>query len=75
MPPKKSWTDDEVQAYLDEQVAIVRDDRDRAAYRTLHERFKDKPDSQGDGKTPPPDKGDPAPGPKKRGLFWGDADV
>ena len=74
----RKWTDEEVQAEIRTAVAMVAEDRDRAHYKTLHERFGDKPagDPPKDGPTPPPAKdGDPTPEPteKKKSLWWGDA--
>lgn len=79
----RKWTDEEVQAEIRAAVAIVTEDRERAQYAALHERFgkdpaKDDPakDPAKDGPTPPPAKdGDPEPEPTpvKRSLWWGDA--
>lgn len=73
----KEWTDEEVQAEIREAVRIVNEDRERATYKQLHERYgqkdgsKDKPE---DGKQPPPpkDDGGEPPAKKRRSLWWGD---
>ena len=76
----RKWTDEEVQAEIKAAVAIVTQDREKAQYLALHERYgsKDDPgkDPAKDGPTPPPAKdGDPPPEPteKKKSLWWGDA--
>jgi len=73
----KEWTDEEVQALISDSVKIVAEDRERAQYQALHERFGAKPeDSKDDGKTPPPKKDDKPedPKPKKKSLWWGETD-
>lgn len=77
----RKWTDEEVQKEIRDAVAIVAQDRERAQYLALHERYGSKDDSgkgdpPKDGPTPPPAKdGDPPPEPteKKKSLWWGDA--
>ena len=79
----KKWTDDEVKAEIREAVKIVNEDRERATYAQLHERYGKKDDDNssdsgnGDGsKTPPRKEGDPESdldkSEQKRSLFWGD---
>jgi len=78
MATKREWTDEEVQAEIAAAVKIVAEDKERAQYLALHERFGAKPDdsNQDPGKTPPPAKDDPKPDdkPKKRSLWWGETD-
>jgi hypothetical protein len=73
----KEWTDEEVQAEIREAVRIVHEDRERATYQQLHERFGQKPSPSGDpkdGKNPPPPKdgGDQPPTQKRKSLWWGE---
>jgi hypothetical protein len=82
MGTKREWTDEEVRAEIAAAVAIVREDRDREHYKTLHEKYGESP--SGDGGNPP-SHGPPAPpkkegegepnvdAGKKRGLWWGEA--
>lgn len=73
---KKEWTDEEVQAEIREAVRIVHEDRERATYQQLHERYGQKPPPSGDpkdDKTPPPPKKDGEEPPKKRrSIYWGE---
>jgi hypothetical protein len=74
MTSRKEWTDEEVQAEIAEAVRIVNEDRERATYKSLHERYgKESTDPPG---TPPKkEEGDPKPeGDKKksRSLYWGE---
>lgn len=68
----KEWTDDEVQAAIREAVRIVHEDRERATYKSLHERYGQ--DGKTDDKTPPPPNNDdnqpPEPPKKKRTIWW-----
>jgi hypothetical protein len=70
---RKEWTDDEVQAEIREAVRIVNEDRERATYKSLHERYgKESTDPPG---TPPKKEGDadPPEGNKKsKSLYWGE---
>jgi len=78
MAKGREWTDDEVKAEIAAAVRIVAEDRERAEYTRLHEKYKPDPDTDpaGNGKTPPPKKdGDDGEPPKpKRGLWWGVSD-
>lgn len=68
----KDWTDDEIKAAIKEAVDIVHEDRERAQYATLHERFGEKP-PEGDGKNPPPPKKEEEPPPDPpatRSIWW-----
>lgn len=78
----RDWTDDEIAAEIAKNVKIVAEDRERADYTRLHEKYKQTPENTppGDGKAPPPPKADGSPGdppagpPKpKRSLWWGEA--
>lgn len=74
MPPKpkpSAWTDDDVKAEIREAVRIVHEDRQRATYAELHERFGDKPRDPDDPKPPPkePTLDDVKP---KRSIWWGE---
>ena len=72
----KEWTDDEIQAQITECVNIVREDRERQNYESLHERFGKKDPTEkppGEGDPPPPketSETDPPAG--KKSLWWGD---
>jgi hypothetical protein len=79
----RKWTDDEVKAEIREAVRIVTEDREKATYATLHEKYGNKdapnPDDSKDGdksKSPPRKEGEPEPdldrSKQKRSLFWGD---
>ena len=69
----KEWTDEEVQAEIKEAVRIVNEDRERATYAQLHERYGEKPKSDPKDGPPPPKNDDPTPTEKKRrSLWWGD---
>jgi hypothetical protein len=80
----KKWTDEEVQAEIQAAVKIVAEDREKAEYARLHERYGKAPEgdggsgSSGDGdgsKAPPKKEGEPEPnldGGKKRSLWWGE---
>lgn len=72
---KKEWTDEDVQAAIADAVRIVTEDRDKAAYLALHERFKDsgEPGKNPSGAPPPKDPADPAEPHKTKSLWWGDA--
>ena len=81
----KKWTDEEVQEEIKNAVKIVQEDRERADYARLHERYGKAPEgdsgsgdsSNGDGKKAPPTKeGETEPPVEsggKRSLWWGDA--
>jgi len=84
----KKWTDEEVQAEIREAVKIVSEDRERARYAQLHEKYgKGSGDgsgdsdsgNNGDGKTPPKKDGEPEPdldgGGKRKSLWWGEVDA
>lgn len=74
----REWTDEEVQAEIREAVRIVQEDKDRAAYKQLHERFGQaptEPDNPKDNPGVPPQKdnnGEPAKKGRKS-LWWGNA--
>jgi hypothetical protein len=77
----RKWTDEEVQAEIKAAVAIVNEDRERATYQTLHERFgtnNDPGNDSGNGGPPAPPKkdadADPEPTAPKKGLWWGDVE-
>lgn len=69
----KEWTDEEVQKLISESVNIVREDRERASYKTLHEKYgnAEPPAEPGEGDPPPP-KPEPNEPPKKRSIWWGE---
>lgn len=77
MVSRKEWTDEDVQTEIREAVRIVHEDRERATYRQLHEKYGQDnggtPDPK-DGKNPPPPKEEPTEPEKKkrRSLYWGD---
>lgn len=81
----KKWTDEEVQAEIKNAVRIVTEDRERASYAQLHEKYGKEASgdpsgsdggSNGDGKTPPKKEGetesDLEGSGKKRSLWWGE---
>lgn len=79
----KKWTDEEVSAEIKEAVRIVNEDRERASYAQLHEKYgKSASDdsggsgdsSNGDGKAPPKKEGEAEPdlAKGKRSLWWGE---
>jgi hypothetical protein len=80
----KKWTDEEVQAEIQAAVKIVAEDREKAEYARLHERYGKAPESDGDpgnsgdgdgSKAPPRKEGDPDPNldpSPKRSLWWGE---
>lgn len=72
----KEWTDEEVTAEIREAVRIVNEDRERATYAQLHERYGQKPPPEGDPKdgknTPPPKTDGTEPPKKRRSIWWGD---
>lgn len=77
----RKWTDDEVKAEIAAAVKIVNEDRERAAYNSLHAKYGGgKPSGNDDDSDP---KGPPAPPakdspdgdgekPKRKSLWWGD---
>ena len=80
----KKWTDDEVEAEIKRAVQIVSEDRERATYASLHEKYGKSgsgdpsgsgDDPNGDGKDPKKGEGDPEPdldAGKRRSLWWGE---
>ena len=74
----REWTDEEVRAEIAEAVRIVREDQEKATYKSLHEKYGEKaepPDGKKGGKEPPPPKedgGEPDKPKGKRSLWWGD---
>jgi hypothetical protein len=80
----KKWTDEEVQAEIRAAVQMVAEDRERARYASLHEKYGQQTDPgssgnggdpPGDDKTPPKKDEDPEPdlgNGKKRSLWWGE---
>lgn len=73
--PKKEWTDEEIQQEIRDAVAIVQEDRERADYTRLHERFgQSKEPTDPNAPKPPPAK-DPQDKPKptgRRSIWWGE---
>lgn len=76
----RKWTDDEVKAEIAAAVKIVNEDRERAAYTSLHAKYGGSNPTNDDGgnpnrppappaKDPPDDDGGNAP---KQSLWWGD---
>jgi hypothetical protein len=63
--------DDEVRKLIRESVQIVREDRERGQYATLHERYGKpaEPVEPGEGDPPPAD--DPKPEPQAEFGLWG----
>jgi hypothetical protein len=73
----KEWSDDEISAEIKRCHDIVREDRERAQYTTLHERFgKTETDTETEGKPPPAKETGPEgdPKPKKRSIWWGETE-
>lgn len=79
----KKWTDEEVQQEIKDAVRIVNEDREKASYAQLHEKYgKPASDDSGgsdggsgsDDKTPPKKEGetDPDLGKSKKSLWWGE---
>jgi hypothetical protein len=74
----KEWTDDEIKAEIKRCHDIVREDRERASYTSLHEKYG-KPAYEGqtevEGGPPPrkdpPEKSEPK---KKRSIWFGEID-
>jgi hypothetical protein len=63
----KDWTDDEIRAMIADSRRIVEEDREKATYTTLHEKYGVKADP----KAPPPKQDDPPPDDKpKRKPLW-----
>lgn len=71
MAPKEP-SDDEVRQLISECVGIVKEDRERAQYQTLHERFGAKPEESGEpGEGDPPPAKETVPEPKVEYGLWG----
>jgi hypothetical protein len=72
----KEWTDEEIAAEIKRCHDIVREDKDRASYTTLHERFgKTETDTEEQTEGgPPPKKNTKEEGipKKKRSIWWGE---
>jgi hypothetical protein len=75
MADKKEWTDEEVRAEIAAAVKIVAEDRERAQYKSLHERFGEKAAPPEGEKTPPKKEtpeGESGKAPEKtKRIFWG----
>ena len=75
MADKKEWTDDEVKAEIAAAIKIVNEDRERASYKSLHEKYGGEPPKPDGEKTPPKiDKpeGEGGKEPEKtKRIFWG----
>jgi hypothetical protein len=69
----REWTDEEIRALIADSRKIVEEDREKAAYATLHEKYGAKPDPKDpkDPKGPPPRQDEPPPDDKpKRKPLW-----
>lgn len=73
---KKEWTDEDVQTAISEAVRIVSEDRDKATYAALHERFggSGEPPKESGGAPPAKEPADPAEPKKGKSLWWGDVE-